>query len=430
MQRSIDCADALPQPRRWVRQTPATATGGDAAPKNAFRLAILFLIILYSNVAVIYPQLNALRPALVVALLGLGLMVIETAQSGGRYRLMAPQGILLMAILVFGFLGSFEALWPRLAFEKTSDILKIVLIYVLLENTVTTEKRLHTILWTMVLGGMMPALGIINNYMHGILVEGTRGAWRGVFANPNEAAYALVILVPIAFSLVTKSGFFMKLVLAGIMATYLVAIFFTYSRGSLLGLFAIIALLGWKQKSYVIKAVMIAGLIGSLFLVGMYWNREQNFNDVNNDTTYNQRIATIKAGINMFKAYPIFGVGPGCSIVGYALFVPPEDHCGCQLQLSIHNTPVQALSELGLAGFVPFVLFIGLSIFHAWRMRKGPMATYAVGLELAIWGFVVCGMSGGYSYSWFPYILIALVVACRHIAATKAAESTDAAAAV
>lgn len=427
MQHSIEAA--LPQARRWVREAPATTTANEG-PRIAFKFGLLFLIIMYSNVAVIYPALNALRPALLVALLGLGMMVIEVSQSGGRYRLMWPQGALLMAILASAFLGTFEALWPGLAFEKASDLMKILLIYVLLENTVTTESRLHTVLWTMVLGGMMPALGIINNYMHGILVEGSRGAWRGVFANPNEAAYALVILMPLAFSLLVKSGFLMRLVLAGILAIYMIAVFFTYSRGSLLGLFAIVALLGWKQKSFVIKAVMIGGLIGSLFLVGMYWNRKQDFNDIEKDTTYNQRIATIKAGINMFKAYPILGVGIGCSIVGYALFVPPEDHCGCQLQLHIHNTPVEVLSELGLTGFIPFVLLIGMSIFHAWQMRKGPLSTYALGLELALWGFVVCGMSGGYAYSWFPYILIALVVATRQIAATKAAESSNAAAAV
>jgi O-antigen ligase len=168
-------------------------------------------------------------------------------------------------------------------------------------------------------------------------------------------------------------------------------------------------------------------LIGALFFVGMYWNRKQDFNNIGSDTTYNQRLATIKAGLKMFEAHPLLGVGAGCSIVAYPLYVPSDAHCGCQLQLVIHNTPVQTLSELGLAGFLPFMAFIGLSVFHAWRMQKGPLASYATGLELALWGFIVCGMSGGYSYTWWPFILIGLIVAMRHIADSKAMESGNAA---
>jgi putative inorganic carbon (HCO3(-)) transporter len=321
-------------------------------------------------------------------------------------------------------------MWPKLAFEQTADLAKIVLIYVVIENTVTTASRLHTILLTMVVGGLFPAVGTIKNYLGGILVEGSRGAWQGVFANPNEVAFALVLLVPIAAALASKSGWIMKLALWGVIATYLVAIFFTYSRGGLLALFAVFGLMGWKQKSMLIRAVMVAGLIGALFIGGMYWKRDAGFKDVAQDTTYNQRIATIKAGIRMFEARPLLGVGPGCSVVAYPIYVPPEAHCGCQLQLVIHNTFVQALSEVGILGFGAFMLFLGVSFLHLWKIQKGPLAAYGGALEVALWGFMVCSLSGGFSYTWWPYLLIGLVVATKHIAASLPAEGNNAAAAV
>ena len=52
-------------------------------------------------------------------------------------------------------------------------------------------------MWIMVIGGLFPALGTLRNYLAGNLYEG-RAAWIGIFANPNEVAYALVILVPLA----------------------------------------------------------------------------------------------------------------------------------------------------------------------------------------------------------------------------------------
>ena len=423
MERSLQCELTLPRPNRWVRELPAaTATDG---PKTAFRLLLVFLLILYSSVAILFPALNALRPALIVALAAIGMMVLELGQTGRSFRLLWPQGALLFTFLAVAFVSSFDAMWAKLAFERTSDIAKIVLIYVVIENTVISKDRLHTVLLTMVIGGLFPALGTINNYLHGILREG-RAAWVGVFANANENAYALVILVPIAWAIASKSGWLMRIALWAVIGVYVLAIYVTYSRGGLLGLFAVLGLIGWKQKSIVLRGLMVAALIGAVFVMGMYWKRDQGFNDISNDTTYNQRIATIKAGVRMFYAHPLLGVGPGCSIVAYPLFVPPEAHCGCQLQLVIHNTVIQALSETGLLGFVPFMLFLGLSIFHAWRMQKGPLSTYAAGLEIAMWGFLVCGLSGGFSYSWFPYILIGLIVAAKHIAAPHAAESSNA----
>ena len=409
---------------RWTR--PASEVKTDDGPTLSFKLVILFLLILYSNIAVWYKPIEVLRPALVVAVGAIVMLVVELGRTRQSFRLSRPQGLLLIAFLAVCFVSSFDAFWPRLAFDRTSDVVKIVLIYVAIENTVTSETRLHKVLMTMVIGGLFPASGTIHHFVYGILKEG-RATWIGVFANANEDAYALVILMPIAAALAAKSRLSLRLALWGAMAVYLLAIFITYSRGGLIGLFAVLCLAGWKQKSRVIRTIMFAGILGSMLLVGLYWGRSEGFTRISQDTTYNQRIATIKAGILMFEANPLFGVGPGCSIVAYPIYVPADAHCGCQLQLVVHNTFVQALSEVGLFGFVPFMLFLGVALFQAWKMQQGPLRDYAVALEVALWGFVVCSLSGGFTYTWWPYILIGLVVAAARIADSRIAESADAA---
>jgi len=409
---------------RWTR--PASEVTTEDGPRLSFKLVILFLLILYSNIAVWYKPIEVLRPALVVAVGAIVMLVVELGRTRQSFRLSRPQGLLLIAFLAVCFVSSFDAFWPRLAFDRTSDVVKIVLIYIAIENTVTSETRLHKVLMTMVIGGLFPALGTIQHFVYGILKEG-RATWIGVFANANEDAYALVILLPIAAALAAKSRLSLRLALWGAMAVYLLAIFITYSRGGLIGLFAVLCLAGWKQKSRVIRTIMFAGILGSMLLVGLYWGRSEGFSRISQDTTYNQRIATIKAGILMFEANPLFGVGPGCSIVAYPIYVPTDAHCGCQLQLVVHNTFVQALSEVGLFGFVPFMLFLGVALFQAWKMQQGPLRDYAVALEVALWGFVVCSLSGGFTYTWWPYILIGLVVAAARIADSKIAESADAA---
>ena len=412
MGRSLQHELTLPAPGRWVREIVPAAEG--TGMKLSFKLLILFLLLLYSNIAIAFPQLDALRPVLLVAASAMVMMFIELGQSRQTFRMMWPQGILLISFLAACFLSSFSAFWPSYAFNKTSDIAKIVLIYILIENTVTTPDRLRKVLWTMVIGGMFPAVGTIQHYINHIVRDG-RAAWIGVWANPNENAYGLVILIPIAAMLAIKSRWFGRIALAGMIATYLLAIFFTYSRGSMMGLVAVLGLAGWKQKSPVLRIVMILGLVGMVILAGAYWQRSQNFNDISHDSTVKERIGTFIAGFRMFEDNPLTGIGPGCSMFAYPLYVPPELNCGCQAQLVVHNTFIQILSETGILGFVPFMFLMGLSVLQAWRLQQGALSLDAAALELAFWGFLVCSLSGGFSYSWWPYILIALIIATKHM---------------
>ena len=90
----------------------------------------------------------------------------------------------------------------------------MTLVYFFIVNCANTERRLRGVMWTMVIGGLFPAAGTLKNYLHGNLVEG-RAAWVGIFANPNELAYSLVILLPLAAFLATGLGLMPRLALAG-----------------------------------------------------------------------------------------------------------------------------------------------------------------------------------------------------------------------
>jgi hypothetical protein len=65
----------------------------------------------------------------------------------------------------------------------------------------------------------------------------------------------------------------MRLALWGIVLIYLGAIFLTFSRGGFLALFSVIALIGWKQKSLVIRAGMLAAIVLGIVVIGMSWKR-------------------------------------------------------------------------------------------------------------------------------------------------------------
>jgi hypothetical protein len=94
-------------------------------------------------------------------------------------------------------LSCLTALWPGDAVDAVSDLAKMVLVFFLIVNAATTVRRRRGLMWTMAIGGLIPAAGVLRNYWKGQIVEG-RTAWVGIFANPNDLAYSLVVLVPMA----------------------------------------------------------------------------------------------------------------------------------------------------------------------------------------------------------------------------------------
>lgn len=411
--------DQLPPKRShsWVRESPIVANEG---PKIAFALFIVFLVMLYSNVTVIFKQLDAFRPTLLVALGALSMMVIELGQTRQSFKLSWPQGSLLLALLGACVVSTFGAIYARRAAETTVDFGKIVLVYLLIENVVTTEARLKKVMLTMVLCGLFPALGTISNYRAGILVESSRGAWRGIFANPNEAAYGILVLIPIALALAGKVRRPTRFALWGLIGIFLLAIFLTFSRGGFVGLFVVLGLLAWKYDSILIKAGMATALVGGILLIGTFWTRTSgNFSNIKKDTSIQERFWTYQAGLMMFIHNPVLGVGPGDSLVAYPLYAPVGANCGCHDQLVIHNSYLQALGELGLLGFTPFILFILIPMYQAWKLERGPLRAEAIALGLAMWGFLVCSIFGGFTYTWWPYILVGLITAAKGIHDSK-----------
>jgi putative inorganic carbon (hco3(-)) transporter len=417
----IETSQSRPLAPHWlfgvsdIAFTEQRATGVSIA----YGLLLVFLALLYSNLPLLMPALEAIRPAKVVAGAALVMLLIETVFARKSFEFASPEGFLLLGFLGSAALSSLTALWVRQAAEAVSDLMKIALVYFFIVNCANTERRLRGVMWTMVIGGLFPAVGALRNYFHGNLVEG-RAAWVGIFGNPNDLAYSLVILLPLAAFLATGLRPMPRLALVGISIVYIAAIFVTFSRGGALGLVAVIGLCAWRKKSVWFQALMVLFLGAGLILAGRFWTRSEDFSHLNGDVSFRQRLATSRAGLAMFADHPLLGVGLGCSVIAWPLYAPQDLYT--RTALVTHNTFIQPLAETGIAGFLPFILFIGFGLYYARKLAlESPdngVANLGAGLEISLWGFVVCGLSGPYALSWFPYILVAMVSSARRIART------------
>ena len=390
--------------------------------KLCFSLLLLFVLSLYAIPAQMFPALAAWHPAQIIAVSALLLLVIEKMTLHESFVLIWPEGYLLVAFVGAAALSTFSAFWPLRAYEAAVDLLRILIAYLLIVNTVVTEARLRAFLFTMVIGGLFPAVGTLNGYFHGDLLEG-RAHWIGIFGNPNELAYILVMVVPIAAVLASRVRFSLRILLWAAIALYVSAIYLTQSRGSLMGLAGVMLLLAIRQRGVILKIAMGALLLGGLAFTVSSWTRSDGA--TTQGYTFQQRIATLKAGGAMFAAHPIVGVGIDCAIVAFPLYAPNEFKA--KGALVIHNTIVQALSETGVLGFIPFALLIACGLYHARQVSLSsalqPVGRrMAVGLEISLWGAIICGFSGGFLLSWFPYLVIGLIASTRQIALAESHE--------
>src|SRR5262249_49206267 len=153
-----------------------------------------------------------------------------------------------VALIAFGavILGTAPfSIWPGGAFEVFEDYIKIVVVFVLMMNTLTTAKRIEQLTWLIIVCcGYIAARGVFD-YARGVnLVEGGRvaGAVGGIFGNPNDLALNMVSFMPAALmvALTPRHSTLRRLCAATIVALMLATVVFTKSRGGALGLGAVL----------------------------------------------------------------------------------------------------------------------------------------------------------------------------------------------
>ena len=378
-----------------------------------FFLLLLFILMLFANPALLIPSLESVRPAQLAGIGAMAILLVQKSVTRDGFRRVWPESSLMLALISAMAISCVGAFWPHLAFDATLDFLKIVVIYFLILNSVESERRLFITTATLIAAGTIPALGTLRNYANGNFVEGNRAAWIGTFANPNDMAYSLVILMPLALYFAGKVRLPVRLLVWIVVAIYIAAIFATHSRGGLLGLFAVLIIFGLRHRGASSRLLVVAALVAGVVFMTFYWTRDVGFNNLATDFTVHQRLETIRSGLAMFADHPLFGVGIACSIVAWPLYAPAN--LDFQGALVTHNTIVEALGETGMVGFLCFITLIAAAIYHARKLQtnsdSAQLAGYGAAFEGALVGYLVCGLSGGYMVSWFPYIIIGLISA-------------------
>jgi O-antigen ligase len=321
----------------------------------------------------------------------------------------SPEQVLLfgcMALYLLVVIASgFQAL-SRV--ETAKEILKwteVLIVAGAALHFLRVPRHLLTLAWATIAAGVLEA--IIGCFQYATVTGDTVDRVTGTFNQPNPYGAFLNLSLPLALCLlVFAKSWRIRWLAGGAAAIIGMAAYFARSRGALLGLavaVAVVALVRLRLD----RIVAIAGGILALFL-GVAWyahllpqSIQTRVNGlvaidtaslcrppVSANFSTLERLAQWAAGINMFLAHPVLGVGAGNYSEAYPQYsvVCWPDSLG-----HAHNYYINAAAETGVIGLVAFLALTVAMVFVGWRATQAMLRSDASGYGLALaLGFFAC----------------------------------------
>jgi O-antigen ligase len=401
--------------------------GGSALP---FRALVAFTLVLLLAPQTLVPALAPLRPALLAAAAAVGAYVVDRLSRG------RPLSIVNRELWIAGALAAWAlalvplSLWPGGSLGVLLEMyVKSLAIFWLLANVVNTPARLHRLAWGLSLMAVPIALTGVRHFLAGTVYRTGDGTERilgyeaPLTTNPNDLALMLNLLLPIAVALLlTRPRPLARVVLIGVIATSVLAVVMTFSRGGFLTLGVIGLVYLWKLRSrregrWAVLALALS--VGAApFLPAGYLERLATITDTQADTTGSSRARwedTIAAA-SYIADHPLAGAGLGQNILAL------NEERGARWR-EIHNVYLQYGVELGLPGLALFVALLGGCIGAA-RAAGRPGAgaalprvipSLAEGIEVSLIAFAAAGLFHPVAYHFYFYYVAGLALAARNI---------------
>jgi O-antigen ligase len=389
---------------------------------------LLFIVVVYANPGNWVDGLEEIGFAKIAAGFALTALVTSWLLYNRRLTIGGVPGWTLLALFALVGLSASWSFWPRYTFDTFTDGLKYLAVFFLVANVVDSPARLASTIRILALASCIPAFGAIWSHAHGEhLVEGDRAGWIGIFGNPNDLAYHLVIgiamLLAAAHAARSRAR---RIAWWLLLPPVYYAVLLTQSRGGMLA--ACVVLVFWalrsvKRAPVIVGVACIAATIVFISPNNPWSRRTQEATAYGEDVSARGRLDAWRTGINIAKERPMTGVGAGAFMIAWPQFAP-GDAGEVRTQ---HNTFIQLLSELGIPALVLFVVALGGAVLGMRRATRQPtrLSPFARGVQCGLAGFVVCSIFGGIAFTWPIYLLLGLAFASRRIADAPGARTTE-----
>jgi len=363
--------------------------------KLAFLFPLSIFIMIFDRLKV-YPTVNMSMYRVLQIPILVVIVIFLLGQKKLKFNLYNSTSILLFGFLLSILISTLTAVYQEPSLIEARRIIELIILSYIMFFFIKNqwdERNWITLARIMMITGFISGLSIFTDFFGWtnfyILYSDKISFLRpfGILGASNYAAGKLGIFLPFAFFCIVNyrqsKNYFQHSLSIIFTFSIMIAIFFTGSRmGGVIAVSSLLLFLIKEVKKLLRpKVTFIIIVIIVIILIIIFINLTipikidiPNINYTINSykslvyfittgeeilgrNSLSTRSDMIRAGLNIFMDYPIFGVG-----IGNYKFVAPRYIFIRQIYYS-HNTVVTILSELGIVGFL-FFIFIYFKIIN------------------------------------------------------------------
>jgi putative inorganic carbon (hco3(-)) transporter len=420
-----------PEPRAAAAAAPAAEAG-----QTAFAGLLAFTAILIVSPQAWLPVLGTLRIAMVAAAVAIVAALLDRAMNRRPSVRTPPAFTLVLALVCWAVLTVPLSYWPGGSVAALTDhFLKAIAFFWLIATVITSERRLRSFLWLLVLASLPLSITALQNYASGSFlrtpdgalprITGYSTAGSGLAANPNDLALMINLLIPFAVALMlTARRVLPRLVAATALLLGVAGVIVTFSRAGFLtlaamGLVGLLAL--GRRRPLTLAAVVVLLVTASTMLPPGYFDRLSTITNIESDTTGSAQGRWNDALVAMEVAArnPITGVGLDQNVLAL------NQERGATWR-EVHNVYLQYAVDLGVPGLAMFLaLFISLfrtagRVRRVGRQRRSgrDVGITAGSVQVALVAFGVAAFFHPVAYQFYFFLAAGLALAVQNVMRT------------
>lgn len=377
--------------------------------KSAFFWLSGFFIVYCARPEDWVPGLKYFPLAKITAILAMWGLFNSIGRTKRTLKDLPKEARLLLAMIILLFFGGFlSPVWKGGAVSRTIDFSKVFIAWVLIFLLITTFERLRRIIFIQAFSVLVACAAVLAK---GHSVPRLSGVLGGIYSNPNDLAFAIILAMPFALAfMVTSKNPVVKVVWLSGLFIMVVTIFLTASRAGFINLVisgsVTLYYFGVKGKRpYLILATVFASILIMATVGGKLYNRFQALEGGSTTEqsalgSYEERKYLMLRAIQAIEEYPVFGVGAR-DFPTYSL-----------VWRDVHMTYLQVGAEGGIPVLIIYLMFFRLAFKNLKTLRKrkdlDPDIVLFVGaLTSSLVGFVVGALFAPEFYQYFPYFAVA-----------------------
>lgn len=347
--------------------------------------------------------------AKITAILAIWGLLSSLGRTKRTFKDVPVEGKYLFAMISLLFVGGFlSPIWKGGAVSHTIDIAKVYVAWMLTFLLITTFDRLRRIIF--IQAASVVVICIVS-VIKGHSLPRLQGVLGGIYSNPNDLAFAIVLTIPLALAfMLTARSTFVKVLWLGGMLCMMVAIFLTASRAGFIDLVICGTVTLWHfgirgKRYYLVGVTAFLGVVLIGTVGGKLYDR---FAALSGDAgveqsaygSYEDRKYLMLRALDGIEHYPIFGLGVH-NFVSYS-----------GIWHDVHMTYLQICVEGGIPVLILYLLFFGrgfknLKVLLRTKNLDPDIELFVGALHSSLVGFVVGALFAPEAYQFFPYFAVA-----------------------